>query len=296
MITRGKHLKMNSVVLESDLLKINILPEIGFKMSSIIYKPKHKEFLFQPSLNKYDIPIYGDDFYKYDTSGMDEMLPTIDHCYYPEGSFKGIELPDHGDLWSIPWDVEILEDSVTGMVRLKSLPLEFKKRISFENQNTIRMDYNIKNLSSKEVYYLWALHGLNVFDHNTEFIFSEEMKDVLNVANEDDLSLIDLKSLKNYEDKKEHKYYFLNKIKNGSVGLDYKDHKIKYMINFDPIINPYLGVWITKGGFKGEYNCALEPSNGFYDNLNSAYYNKKLPFLKALEEKQWTVFIEIQEY
>lgn len=80
------------------------------------------------------------------------------------------------------------------------------------------------------------------------------------------------------------------------VGLDYTDEKIKYTINYDPQINPYLGVWITKGGFKGEYNCALEPSNGFYDDLSRAYYNNKLSSLNSLEEREWTIFIEIKEY
>lgn len=296
MIREGIHLNMNSIVMESDFIKLSILPDIGFKIASIIYKPKNKEFLFQPTLGKYEIPVYGDDFEKYDTSGMDEMLPTIDKCTYPEGKCKGNELPDHGDLWSIPWNVSVVDNKIIGSINLKSLPLEFQKTISFENRNIIRMDYKVKNCSSENIYYLWALHGLNVFNENTKFIFSDEMKDVLNVANKEDLSLIDLQYLKNYEDEKSHKYYFTNEIKNGTVGLDYTDENIKYIINYDPKINPYLGVWITKGGFKGEYNCALEPSNGFYDNLNHAYHKEKLPYLNPLEEREWTIYIEIQEY
>ena len=296
MIKKDTYLNMNSITLESETLKLSILPDIGFKIASIFYKPKNKEFLFQPTLGRYEIPVYGDAFEKYDTSGMDEMLPTIDLCKYPVGEFKSVELPDHGDLWSVPWEVSIVRDKIIGNISLKSLPLKFEKALSFENMNTIKMDYKIKNCSNESIYYLWALHGLNVFNDNTQFIFSEEMKDVLNVANDQDLSLIDLPRLNNYEDKKEHKYYFTNEIKNGSVGLDYKDEKIKYMIYFDPNINPYLGIWITKGGFKGEYNCALEPSNGFYDNLSDAYYNNKVPFLGPLEEREWTVYIEIKEY
>ncbi len=72
--------------------------------------------------------------------------------------------------------------------------------------------------------------------------------------------------------------------------------RIRYLIQYDPLVHPYLGVWITKGGFKGEYNCALEPSNGFYDSLALAYENKKIPLLKARGEDQWTIFIQIKEY
>lgn len=296
MIKKDIHLNMNSIIMESDLLKLAILPDLGFKIASIMYKPKQKEFLFQPTLGEYKMPSYGAPFEAYDTSGMDEMLPTIDKCTYPVSTIGGSILPDHGDLWSVPWDVSVKDNIVTGTVKLKSLPLEFQKTVSFENDNTIKMDYKVKNLSGDNVYYLWALHGLNVFDENTEFIFSEDMKDVLNVGNEDDLSKMDLRYLKNYEDGKSYKYYFTNEIHSGIAGLDYTSERIRYMINYDSKINPYLGIWITKGGFKGEYNCALEPSNGFYDNLSIAYENNKVPFLKPLEEKQWTVFIEISEY
>lgn len=287
---------LNSFVLESKVLRVVVLPELGFKTASIVYKPKDKEFLFQPSKDRYEIPHHGAEFEKYDTSGLDEMLPTIDKCDYPEGTFQGRELPDHGDVWSLPWDVEVKDNIVTGSVNLISLPLEFQKSIGFENDNTIRMDYKVKNLSDENVYYLWALHGLNVFDNNTEFIFASDMDRVLNVHNDEDLNLIDLKCLKNYEDKKTYKYYFQGELETGRVGLNYTKERIKYMINYDTKVNPYLGVWITKGGFKGEYNCALEPSNGFYDTVSLAYENRKIPFLNPYEEHEWTIFIDIDEY
>lgn len=287
---------MDALVLESSVIKIRILPQLGFKMASIEYKPKSKELLFQPSRGQYELPIYGGDFSKYDTSGLDEMMPTIDRCLYPQGDFKGTVLPDHGDVWSLAWDTEPLKDKVIGRVKLKSLPIEFTKTISFSDESTIRMDYRVKNLSDKELYYIWALHGLSVFDDDTEFIFTQEMKDPFNVMSDEDLSKRDLKPLKSYPDKSQYKYYFSVESNKGEVGLDYTMDRIRYLIQYDPLVHPYLGVWITKGGFKGEYNCALEPSNGFYDSLALAYENKKIPLLKARGEDQWTIFIQIKEY
>lgn len=295
-ICKGQHLNMPAIVMESSSLSLKILPEIGFKISSIVDRASGKEFLFQPTRGKYDKPQYGQAFEKYDTSGLDEMLPTVDKCLYPVGDFKDSILPDHGDVWSLSWESEISKNKVIGRVKLKSLPLEFTKTLSFSDEKTIRMDYRVKNLSDKNVHYLWTLHGLNVFDDYTEFIFDQGMNAPLNVYDDEDLSKIDLKCLKNYKDKSSYKYYFSESAISGQVGLDYTKDRLQYIVKYDPNIHPYLGVWITKGGFKGEYNCALEPSNGFYDSLNLAYRNKKLPLLKAYGEDRWTIFIEIREY
>lgn len=292
----GKHLNMDAIIMESQSIRLKILPDLGFKMASIVSLHKDKEFLFQPTRKKYDIPKYGDSFENYDTSGLDEMMPTVDKCIYPAGGFKGEILPDHGDVWTLPWDVNIKDNSIIGKVKLKSLPLEFTKTLSFRDENTIRMDYRVKNLSHKEVYYLWALHGLNKFDDHTEFIFPQGLGPPINVYDDEDLREMDIKYLKNYRDKEAYKFYFEGDLEKGQVGLDYTKDRVQYLIKYQTKINPYLGVWITKGGFKGEYNCALEPSNGFYDSVSLAYENQKLPLVQGQEEHKWTVFIEIKEY
>lgn len=295
-IKEGSHLGLKTIDIQTKALRVKVIPELGFKITSIVYKPLEKEFLFQPSNGKYSIPDFGDDFSKYDTSGFDEMLPTVDACTYPEGEFRGTSLPDHGDLWSLPFDVRIEDEKLVGRVDLKSLPLSFEKKISIEGETIIKMEYKVKNLSDKKLYYLWTLHGLNNFDDDTEFIFSEDMKKVINVQGDEDLNKLDLKSLKSYEDKKSYKYYFWGEIKRGRVGIRYKKERLEYIINYDPKVNPYLGIWITKGGFKGEYNCAIEPSNGFYDSLERAYNNKMIESLKASEEKTWSIEIDINKY
>src|SRR5260370_29387637 len=38
--------------------------------------------------------------------GWDEMVPCVDASLYPRpGSFAGVELPDHGEAWRLPWTV-----------------------------------------------------------------------------------------------------------------------------------------------------------------------------------------------
>ncbi len=103
-IKEGKHLNMDAIIMKNKYLEIRLLPKLGFKMASFKYIPKDKELLFQPTKGGlYDIPFYGAIFEEYDTSGLDEMIPTIDKCNYRGGN----TLPDHGEVWSVPWDVKL---------------------------------------------------------------------------------------------------------------------------------------------------------------------------------------------
>ncbi len=286
-----KHYNVDCITMENNNLKLKVIPKIGFKMASLTYK--NKEFLFQPTDLKYSIPNFNDSFSDFDTSGLDEMIPSIDSCIYEDGCV----IPDHGDVWSLPWKVEIVDDALIGKVDLISLPLKLEKKINFENDKSIRMDYKVKNTSLKEHSYLWALHGLNNFNDNTEIILPKGTNRILDVINNKiiDEKIENLLDLSKYKDKMFYKFYILDDLKSGNCGLYYKDCGFKYMIKFDKNITPYLGIWITKGGFKGEYNCALEPSNGFYDSLKLAKQNNKYEKILPLEEKNWTIYIEISE-
>ncbi len=292
-IYNDKHYDAECIVMEKSNIRLKILPQIGFKISSLTYKDK--ELLFQPVDLKYKQPVYMDSFSSYDTSGMDEMLPTIDSCIDEYGQL----LPDHGDVWSLPWYIEISDDSsfITGRVILRSMPLAFEKKIAMIEDNLIRMDYTVKNLSMKEQYFLWALHGLNNYDDDTYIILPDGVKRVLDVINNEIIedNLDNLKDLSKYEDGKAYKFYAADELSSGICGLYYKNLGLEYLIKFDKNIIPYLGVWITKGGFKGEYNCALEPSNGFYDSQAAARERGKCEKVMPLEEKSWTVYIEIRE-
>ena len=56
--------------------------------------------------------------------GADECLPTIAPC-----SWRGRELPDHGEVWNVPWavDPEALENGILKTsVRLEISPFEFR--------------------------------------------------------------------------------------------------------------------------------------------------------------------------
>jgi galactose mutarotase-like enzyme len=91
------------------------------------------------------------------------------------------------------------------------------------------------------------------------------------------------------------KYYCDEPVSKGHCGIYYPSNNVSYILDYDAQKLPYLGVWITAGGLQGEYNCALEPSNGYYDSIGRAYENKKLPILRQGESFNFELRITLKE-
>ncbi len=63
---------------------------------------------------------YGADFVSQDMSGWDEMMPTISAC-----RFRNITLPDHGEVWGIPWNIDKATAELCFSVNGVALPYHF---------------------------------------------------------------------------------------------------------------------------------------------------------------------------
>lgn len=299
-----KYYNLEALSLENENIKLIVLPELGAKVASIIYKPQNFEILFQPTLKKYDLPKYGDSFEKYDTSGIDEMFPNIDKCIYPFEEYYGETLPDHGELWSIPWKYEKINDNrMFCKVKSPKFNYIFKRTIELNN-NSIIFNYSVRNLNNHIFSGFWAFHGLLAIDNNSEIIL-EGINKVLNIKKDSKYlgngeNICDYPVYNNYhlnkflpvESKNTEKFYLLDKI--DSAGVTLNNNKLLYKISFKNI--PYVGIWKNEGGFKGEYNCAIEPCNGFYDSLEIAKkYGKYLTF-EPNEEKNWCLTITLEKF
>lgn len=284
-IKEDMHLGAKCYTLSNDVLDIKVLKDFGAKIVSIYSKEKNYEFVYQPTKKSYKVPIPNASFEDYDTSGIDDMLPTIDSCYYPG---TDIYLPDHGEIWSKKWDYSVKENTLLCRVYCDNLGLILERSMSL-GSDKLTLDYTLENISGKDRYYLWAFHDLMKFDDYTRIRFDFEGK-IVNVKN-DDVYDFDYTDLSKYEDKKSYKFYFENEIKNGSFSIFQMDKKLRLDFSYDTDINKYLGVWVTKGGFKGEYNFAIEPTSAYYDDVETAVKNDKISIIKKSQILKWYIDI-----
>ncbi|HWR43984.1 hypothetical protein [Sporomusa sp.] len=300
---------LDGVAIENETLKLIVLPQLGAKIASLLYKPQNFEVFFQPIDGVFRLSRYGANFAEYDTAGADEMYPTIDACMYPYHGYSGTQIPDHGDLWSIPWSVTAAGEKLLSRVQGKSLPYEFNRTITLERSG-VRMDYRVINTGDEELYGIWAFHGLAACDENTRIILPETDR-VINVHNSAMLGpantehsfpmtisskgsnccidRIKPKSAKNTE-----KIYVNGRVKQGQAALTLNNNQLRYTLYFPTEIVPYLGVWINQGGFKDEYNCALEPATGYYDSLEVAHRLNTLQSIATGAALEWYLIINLE--
>lgn len=65
---------------KTDVLRVIILPALGGKLASVFHKKKNFELAAQNQEAFYHLPHVGDDFSRYDASGLDDAFPSIDPC------------------------------------------------------------------------------------------------------------------------------------------------------------------------------------------------------------------------
>ncbi|MBS3811811.1 MAG: DUF5107 domain-containing protein [Halanaerobiales bacterium] len=310
-IYKGKYKDISCVTLESQKLKIKLLPQSGGKIQSIFNKVKQKEYLYQTEKNKFKRPEYAMLFDNGDCSGFDDMFPTIDECYYPRKPWKGIKVPDHGEVWSIPWNYELKDDSIFLSVHGIRFPYKLEKNIKIKNENCLHIDYNVKNYSAYNFDFIWAAHPLFNFGETTEIILPKTVNKIMNVYNDSkrlgkygeihswpvantnsedeyDMSKIYSKSVKFCE-----KYYVQEELKEGWASLYDKKYGDMITLLYPIKKVPYLGIWVNKGGFMDQYNVALEPCTGAFDGVNIANKWDKVSTVKANENYDWFLNIEI---
>ena len=103
-ITPSRYKDQPAITLESETIVAQFLPDVGAKLCSLIYKPANLELLLQRPNETYRLAPYDGDYVAQgECSGFDEMFPSIDRSFYEGYPWRGTPIPDHGEVWSLPW-------------------------------------------------------------------------------------------------------------------------------------------------------------------------------------------------
>lgn len=301
-------------MLENERLKVEFIPKYGGKMASLYHKETAREFLFQSEQEKLKIPEYAADFSTYDSSGFDEVFPSIDASFYPDGAWKATPVPDHGEVWTLPWDLEIKDNKIKLAVTSPRFPYKLEKEVSLKDKK-VRINYTATNFSHQEFKFIWCAHALlNCDPKYTKIIFPPGEDEIINVETasehlgdwgeiydypivttenntEIDMSRVEPQSANNCE-----KFYIPHELKEGRCGVKYEDTKERLIYKFPVNKVPYLGVWKTQGGYRGDYNIALEPCTGIYDDLYLADRINKVATIPAEDTYQWYLEMKVESY
>jgi galactose mutarotase-like enzyme len=299
-VSEAEHCGLRAFVLESATSKAVLLPSHGFNLAGFSHLPSGREAFDPPHGGTYaEIPANAP-FSKFHTSGCDDMLPTIDAC-----AIDGAALPDHGEVWSREWNAAAEGEAVAGNVELRCLPLRLEKRVRLDG-NELSMEYRLSNLSDKPRTYLWALHPLFRLEDDTLLRLPHGTGRIVNVHPSDFLGEpgdihpwplaapvydqeFDLSQAGKYPAGKDFKFYVKGGLFRGSAALEFPRDHLFLEVAFDPGKLPWLGVWISTGGFRNSRLIAIEPASAFCDSPADARSRNTEAVLGPRETREWTV-------
>ena len=295
---------MKQLVLENENLKIVIHPYLGGKITSFYLKEKEFELSAQSSQeqaqarNRVEAENRRDNFAPY-AYGMDDAFPNVNQEVIDwEG--RMLSYPDHGEIWSADFDIcEQSSDEVR--IRWQSPEFNYLYEMCMKlNGHTLEIEYHIVNHGKEELPCIWTWHGLLRYEQDMEIILPKNVLYYRNVLDDCILGkegmvyplqngVYDFTRMPNPVECDMVKYYNEEDVTEGHCGIYYPTQNVSHYLDYDAKMFPYLGIWITAGGFQGDFNAALEPTNGYYDRMSKARDNQKLPVLQTGEKLSFTL-------
>ena len=145
--------------LENELLRLDILPELGAKIYNLIHKAVDRNALWHnPRIAPHRVP-FGANFDNHWAGGWDEPFPNGAECTY-----AGETLPYLGELWALPWEWEVLEGGPQ-RVRIRLwcdgpiTPARVEKSITLEQASPlVRFEHRITNTGTLPFDFNWGIH------------------------------------------------------------------------------------------------------------------------------------------
>lgn len=273
---------------------MGIAPACGGKITSLLDRRTGREWLAQPT-SPLSAAGYGATFTDADMSGWDEMLPTIVGGPNPAGPGT---LPDHGEVWSIPWEVlDASDDRIVAAVSGRRLPYRLRRAAQFMGEDGLRLSYELHVEGPEPMPLLWAAHPQLTWRKRTRVELPADVSHVLDVTTGPEPHEVSWDGLlPRYLDHAragEGRKVWLRAHQRPSGCILRDVDGGTFQLSWDPDVVPYLGVWYDARAYSREPVVALEPSTGFYDDLSFAVANGRVPMVTADRPLRWTLDVRL---
>lgn len=282
--TTFKHI--SALQLSDDSVRVTVLPAWGGKVAELFDRRRQQEWLFENPKLPYRLPSYGASYVREsDVGGFDECFPTVGGCYYPTEPWAGTPLPDHGEVWSIPWTPQFDGDALHLTTHGIRLPYRLEKTIRLLGDGQIRFDYRASNLSPFPLPFVWSSHPLFALRPGMQVSLPVDTMRVFSApafpAEHGDrihwpqFNGVDLSPVPEPSAGIAVKL-FSPPLSEGWAELSDPSDDARFRFDFDPSVVTHLGVWINYGGWTGVpdadpyFNLAVEPCIGAPDTLDTA--------------------------
>lgn len=311
--TRTRIEDLDQLQLSNATMSLEILPFLGGKIISVRSLVTGREFLLPPR-RPYARPAYGGAFADFDFSGWDECFPAIAADPYPDEPWKGSLVPDHGEVWALPWSWRYRDGVLHMAVHGVRFPYRLERWLDLRAPDHLRVRYRASNLSPFPFRCLWSPHPMLAPAPSWRIIMpakgpvrvdsslgnrlgahlDEVAWPVCGDAGQREMRLDNVgPSGQGYAYK-----VFATGLTHGWAGVHDTETDEALLFTFSPAAIPYVGLAVATGSPDPEaslgYYAIVEPCNGWPDSLATAVVKGASITLPPLGSRSWEFQLRVE--
>jgi galactose mutarotase-like enzyme len=286
-----------TIELTSDALRVAVSTRRGARVTSLLSRHDDREWLRKaPGVVDDQTLAYGALYTDSDHGGWDEMFPTVDPCLFPTEPFAGEPVPDHGELWHLDWEVvDKSASAVHQRVTSDRFAYTFDRRLSVSGA-TLRAQYECRSESAISVPLLWALHPQFSLREGSRVVLAGQLDNVLDTS--DALSVREVEWLGDLQVGRDvpsgaDRMIYVNPRDEISAASIIDQSGSFLTLTWDRQFAPYFGIWLDHGRHTEGSVVALEPTNGFFDDLSRAKTGDRIRSFEPDLSTSWWIEIVV---
>lgn len=246
------------------------------------------------------VPGRGQPFVRPGMGGWDEVAPTV-QADPRGGDIAGARLPalpDHGDVWNIPWQVDHASaERLTVSVALPSMPIILQRTIT-TTANGLRFGYRAATTSRDPLPLLWCAHPQFSAGPGTDVDLESggiRIAPVLTEMYPGEGRALDFAArpmLGTMVTGTSFKAFLEPEISADAAVLRHPSGRF-LRLDWDSTQLPYLGLFWDNGEFAAEPVIAVEPSTGWGERLSAAAARQRVLTLSRWRPLEWALSVAV---
>ena len=299
-----------SVVLENRWLRAVVIPSLGGRVWELEDRVRGRQWLW----HRPDVPLRacraGTSYDDHWAGGWEELFPND-----AAGHFEGRNLPDHGEWWTLPFEVAGIETSPVVRLRLEARALSVKAVCAKEfvisgEAGVLTVRYSIRSEEAEPFHFLFKQHLPVAITTNCRLLLpggrvtpvDGAFSTLLPSPEPFDWPLaesagrqVDLRVIPAPEQSLQE-FVYVEDLPEGWCGVDDKATGATLRMDYDCRHMPFVWLFLAYGGWRGLYTAVLEPCTNLPKDLAEAVRRGQSARLDPGKEFTTQVRVTLGEY